>query len=792
MKFNKKISWILLLLFLPVFGFFGYHAKDFKVDASSETLLTQSNKKFIEFQTNYQKFQPEEFILIAFQPTGAGSIFSETNLDRVQSISNELKNIDRVKSVNSLVNAPIFYAASSFDSTTSFTDLTWEKQRFSAEFMEKVLASHPIYENLLVSEDQKSMALQVVFKQNQQLVQLEKQMLPIRQKYMDGEPSEKGKKKLAELDKKHDKISERLNKQRKDEIDRIRKVLDKYKNHGEFYLGGNNLLAYQLIKIIKNDLYVFGIAIVILVSLALLYLFGSLSWVFFAMISCFVCILSTVGLLGFLGLKVTVISAHVISLQIILSLALIIHIIEQFRELTKKDDADTPLVELVSEAIRLKAKPCFFAGLTTSIGFGSLIFSGVQPVISFGWMMVLAMAVSVTVCLVFFPSLLVVASRFLVVPKSHSYLKSFMEFFYIICDKGKGVIIFSTLVLSGFGIAGCFLLTAENSFLNYFSKSTNVYKELTFIDQKFGGTTPLDLVYKVPEERRPQDILIPATTIQRIEKLQAHLDKKEAVGSITSVADFTKVAQVVRNKPMSEYELTLFFDILDEDTKRKFLYSYYSPETNELRLAMRIQDSTEGLDRENFMKELEQTLLDFGFKKDETTLTNLFVLYQDILARLVRSQFTTMGIVYAAMFLVLLLIFRSFSVAVIALIPNLVTNLIILGIMGFFGIALDLMTMTITSVAMGISVDDTIHYVHRYLEEMKSSDKPIESTNLSVGFALLYSTLVILTGFSSLTFSEFVPSLLFGALTGLAMVLAFLTDLTILPVLMDQFVKKKS
>ncbi len=792
MKFNKKISWILILLFLPVFGFFAYHTKDFKVDASSETLLTQSNKKFIEFQTNYQKFQPEEFILIAFQPSGSTSIFSEANLSRVQAISNELKTIERVKGVNSLVNAPIFYAASSFDSTTSFTDLTWEKQKFSAKFMEKVLASHPIYENLLVSEDQKSMALQLVFKQNQKLLQLEKQMLPIRQKYMNGEPSAEGKKKLAELDKKYDKISEKLNKQRKDEIDRIRKVLEKYDNHGEFYLGGNNLLAYQLIKIIKNDLYVFGIAIVILVSLALLYLFGSLTWVLLAMISCFVCILSTVGLLGFLGLKVTVISAHVISLQIILSLALIIHIIEQFRELADKDDNETPLVELVSEAIRLKAKPCFFAGLTTSIGFGSLIFSGVQPVISFGWMMVLAMAVSVTVCLLFFPSLLVVASRFLVVPKSHSYLKSFMEFFYIICDKAKGFIIFLTLVLCGFGIAGCFLLTAENSFLNYFSKSTKVYKELTFIDKKFGGTTPLDLVYKVPEERRPQDILIPATTIQRIEKLQEHLDKKQAVGSITSVADFTKVAQVVRNKPMSEYELTLFFDILDEDTKRKFLYSYYSPETNELRLAMRIQDSTKGLDRENFMQELEQTLLDFGFKKEETTLTNLFVLYQDILARLVRSQFTTMGIVYAAMFLVLLLIFRSFSVAVIALIPNLVTNLIILGIMGFFGIALDLMTMTITSVAMGISVDDTIHYVHRYLEEMKSSKKPIESTNLSVGFALLYSTLVILTGFSSLTFSEFVPSLLFGALTGLAMILAFLTDLTILPVLMDQFVKKKS
>jgi predicted RND superfamily exporter protein len=146
-------------------------------------------------------------------------------------------------------------------------------------------------------------------------------------------------------------------------------------------------------------------------------------------------------------------------------------------------------------------------------------------------------------------------------------------------------------------------------------------------------------------------------------------------------------------------------------------------------------------------------------------------------------------IVFAALLLAFIAFFRSLKLAVIALVPNLLVVATVFGTMAWFGIALDLMTLTIAAVAMGIAVDDTVHYMHRYLREVRSGDaaEAVAATNTSVGVAMCYTTIILVAGFLALLFSDFVPTTLFGLLTGVALTSALVFDLTVLPVLLVRF-----
>ncbi|MGH8168172.1 MAG: efflux RND transporter permease subunit, partial [Woeseiaceae bacterium] len=351
----------------------------------------------------------------------------------------------------------------------------------------------------------------------------------------------------------------------------------------------------------------------------------------------------------------------------------------------------------------------------------------------------------------------------------------------------------ATAVLSVVCAAGFTRLDVENSFINYFADSTDVHRELTFVDRNLGGSTPLDIVFPVPPAAE-QDLLMDAETFQTIQKLQALLERHEAVGKILSPDNFTALAREVNDgKPLTEYEVTAAYRLMDEDLRESLLGSYFSPDTRNVRMSLRIQDTTEELDRSELLRSLGADVETALGKDAEYRMTNLFVLYEDILEKLFRSQVLTLGIVTAALFVTFLVIFRSLRMALIALVPNVLVTATVFGIMGWFGIALDLMTITIAAVAMGIAVDNTIHYIHRYRKEVRTSDSAaaIRKSHASVGFAMLYTTVIVVAGFGSLAFSEFVPSILFGLLTGVALSAAFLFDIVVLPVLLARFPERQ-
>jgi hypothetical protein len=781
---------IVLAICLLGTAVFGWQARHFTIDASADTLLLQNDRNYIQTELVNHRFSPQEFLLIAYKPKNQ-PLFSEQTFKNLRAISAALRRLDRVESVRSILNVPLFTRIRGDSALLKdLTGPTLESHKYSSSQLEKAFRWHPLYEDLLINRDQTATALQVLFRSNRELDEIKTRIITIQGKSLHGSLSDGEERELADLKRQANPIEKRLNQIRTGEIDKIRNILKEYQGDADLYMGGEHVLIHQLIRIIKNDLIVFGGAIAVVISLVLLLLFRRIRWVAISVACCGCSTLATVGLFGMLGLKTTVISANFIVLQLILTLAIVIHLIVQYREYIITYP-HWQQAQLVQETLFRKAGPCFYAGITTSVGFASLLFSNIQPVITFGWMMIIAMSFSLIFSLVLFPAIMVQCRREREV-KSWQIIDHLLSFLSNLTLKHQLLIILAGVIVFAGSVGGMIRLDVENSFINYFRERTRVHRELTFIDSEFGGSTPLDIVYTIPSAEHKKDLVLTADTVQLLQRVQHALQQHKAMGKILSVVNFTELAKAMNDdKPLTEYELTAIYWLLDKSLREQLLGAFFDPSHAQVRFSIRIKDSTKGLDRAELMKAIDNAMKKAGIPEDRYTLSNFFVLYQDILQRLFRSQILTLGIVYLVLTLTFVIIFRSIRVALIGIIPNVLTTLAVLGMMGLLKIPLDLMTITIASIAMGIAVDDSIHYIHRYLEELENStsNEAIKLSHASVGYAVVYTSLIITLGFSLLAFSDFVPSVLFGLLTCFAMVAALIFDLSLLPVMLNRYVR---
>lgn len=785
-KFITAHPWIVLALFALVTLVLGWQIRHFEVNASADTLLTQDNAHYIRTRVVNERFSPQEFLLVAYQPDD-NALFTRQTYDDLQALKTRLLSLDRVESVRSLLDVPLIQLMPEGFQSDSPEEWTIENQDFSAARLRDVLQDHPIFQELLVNEELSATALQVLFRPNEQLETIQRRITELQAASLERELTADEQERLETLQAQAAPLEKSLTRTRNREIEEIRELMEPFQDRAAIYLGGVHVLGYQLIEIIQNDLFLFGSIIAAMTAVVLLLLFRSFRWVLLPLLACAICVVLTMGLFGLLGLETTVISSNFIALQLILTLAIVVHLIVQYRELCNSEP-DMEQRALVQNTVLEKTPPSFYAGLTTSIGFASLLFTDLQPVISFGWMMMIAMFISITVSLLFFPALMMLFKR---EPyKRHSALA---EGFLRLLHKftGKHPVATLLLCLGAFvlALAGMPRLDVENSFINYFSEDTRVYRELSFIDRELGGTTPLDVVIDVPESELPnEDLVASAEQIQSLERVQALLREQYGMGKVLSVVNFTELARLVNDgRPLTEYELTALYTTLDDNLRRGVVGAFFSEDNRQVRISARVQDSTGNLDRAELVEAIRGGIAALGYEENEYTLTNLFVLYQDILQRLFQSQAVSLGIVYALLGLCFLLIFRSWRIGLIALTPNILATAGVLGVMGWLNIPLDLMTITIASIAVGIAVDDTIHYIHRFQRERRSPDgpeSPVQRATFTVGFAMLYTSLIIMLGFSQLGFSDFIPSVQFGLLASLAMFMALISNLLLLPVLL--------
>jgi uncharacterized protein len=448
--------------------------------------------------------------------------------------------------------------------------------------------------------------------------------------------------------------------------------------------------------------------------------------------------------------------------------------------------------------------PILYTVITTVIAFLSLIFSEIKPIIDFGWMMTFGLITSFIITFALLPTLLnFVPTENITVKKDEgSKVTAFLEKISI---NYQTLIFIVTIVVVGLSILGISKLEVENSFINYFSKKTEIYKGMKLIDEKLGGTTPLEVILKFPKEEKKdtqdddefddwgeddqqddEKYWFTKDKIDTITKVHNYLDSLPQIGKVLSFSSIIDVAtQLNNNKPLGTLEMGVLYSKIPESIKTEIIDPYISIEDNEARISLRIIDSQENLRRNDLINKINYDIQNkLGIDSERYKLSGVLILFNNLLQSLFKSQILTLGLVMAGIFTMFLVLFRNIKLSLIGVVPNFIAAFFILGIIGMLGIPLDMMTITIAAITIGIAVDNSIHYIYRFKEEfedLKDYKKTLKICHSTVGAAILNTSITIVFGFSILVLSKFIPTIYFGVFTGLAMLLAMISVLTLLP-----------
>jgi len=802
---------VVLVVILLICIASAYNTKDFKLDASADSLLLEGDEGLRIFRESSERFGIQDFLFVTFIPDE--DLFADSSLEHISNLGEELSKLPLVESVVSLVNVPLVKNAGSRLSDVAKNYKTLNDPEVDRSAAKEELLASPIYSNLIISDDAKMTALQLNLKND--LVYLEQQKeknrLLIKRSQQGLNAEEKRELEIA-LEK-YDDLKQGFDESNHENIRSIREIIGKYQQYGELHLGGLTMIADDMITYIKKDLIVFGIGVFTFLVLMLSIIFRMARWVVLPLSSCLIAGLIMIGLLGYTGWQVTVISSNFISLMLILTMSMNVHLIVRYRQL-RTDYPDMSQSQLVMDMSSRMVWPCLYTALTTMIGFGSLVVSEIKPVIDFGWMMVIGLMVTFLVSFTFFPSLLVLMDK----PGSTASDGEQTPFTGILArlteNKGQ-LIILVAMVLAMLSLLGISKLKVENSFINYFSKGTEIYRGLQQIDQKLGGTTPLDIIIKfdpVEEygeatntefselddlfgefESDPADAWFTSYKIDLIRGVHNYMDNIHAVGKVLSLASMISLAEDLNDgEEFDAFELAIIYKRITPELKQSIIDPYISIDDNEARISTRVQDSLPDLRRNELLNTITSDLESrFNLASDDYEVTGLMVLYNNMLQSLFRSQIMTLGVVMTGIALMLCVLFRSVPLAIIGIIPNILAAAIILGLMGLFNIPLDMMTITISAITIGIAVDNSIHYIYRFREEFPRHEQNYISTmhycHANIGKAVFYTAITIIIGFSILVFSNFIPTIYFGVLTALAMLIALLAALTLLPRLILYF-----
>ena len=774
--YRPKLTILVLFLLLVSFG---YYSKDFKLDASSDTLLLENDPDLKYLKEVNNRYGSKEFLILTYTPEEA--MISEKSLNNLLSLKYKIQSLDWVYSVITLLDVPLLNNSDAplAERLQNFTTLKSENVDIERGF-EEILSS-PVFKNFVISEDGKTTGIIVNIKEDVNLKNLDDKSKEEIEKYKD-----------LRKKKNHKNIVE------------IRELIKSYKNIGKIYLGGIPMIADDMMSFIKNDIIVFGIGVLLFIIVTLWFVFKKLIWIIVPLSSCFFSVLIMTGLLGLIGWKVTVISSNFIALMLILTMAMNIHMSTRFLQL-KKNNPNLKNSEIIFMTTSKMFWPIIYTALTTICAFLSLIFSEIKPVIDFGWMMSLGLIISFVITFTLLPTLINLLSTEKINIEVESKSK-ITEFLGEISINSRPTIFLITLVVIISSIVGISRLEVENSFINYFNKNTEIYKGMKLIDEKLGGTTPLDIIIKFPtfekdkltvaddefedwgdeENHDNRKYWFTKDKIEKIEKVHSYLESNPFVGKVLSFSSILKVAkQLNNNKPLDTLEIGVFYSKIPDTIKKEVIDPYISIEDNEARISLRIKDSEKNLRRNDLIKKIEYDLENqIGLESNEYKLAGVLILFNNLLQSLFKSQILTLGFVMSGIFAMFLLLFRNIKLSLIGVVPNFIAAFFILGIIGLLEIPLDMMTITIAAITIGIAVDNSIHYIYRFKEEFfqnNSYEKTIKLCHSTVGIAILNTSITIVFGFSILVLSNFIPTIYFGVFTGLAMLLAMISVLTLLP-----------
>lgn len=808
------------LVVIPVV-FFASYVPDLKLDASSESIILEHDEALKYYRASRDIYGSDDFLIVVYTPRD--DLFAPASLAHLKELRNELAGMDSVEAVLSILDVPLVNSPK-----VSLAELrdgdgirTLETPGIDKELARKEFLESPIYQNHIISADGRTTALLVLFKVDTTYNTLLNKRNRLREKEAESGLTPEEAAALQSVEQTFHEYHATVTAAENKDTEVVRGILDKYRDHAQLYLGGARMIVADMISFIEHDLTTFGVGILVFLLAALVYFFRALRWVLLPMSCCLISVIVMMGYLGFMDWRVTVISSNFVSLLLIITMSLTIHLIVRYRILNEvryrilKEEA--PKVDqktLVFYTMKDMTKPCFYTAITTIVAFCSLIVSDIRPVIDFGWMMTIGIALAFALNFLYFPAVLVLLKP----EKVHLRMDATKAFTMAVADftlkYAKPIVAASVLVavLGGMGIAQ---LEVENRFIDHFKSTTEIYRGMELVDTKLGGTIPLDFVIDADETdaAAPEEIGDPfddpfedpfgqeegasnesaywfnGYRLTQIETVHDYLESLPEVGKVLSLATSMKVIKQLNDGLMpDDYELALLRKYVPEDVKEALLDPYLSPDGDQTRLTMRLIESAPTLKRKELIERIQTYLVDeMGFAETTVHPTGMALLYSHLLHSLYRSQILTMGMVFASILLMFIVLFRRVSLSIVAILPNLLAACAVLGLMGWWGIPLDIMTITIAAITVGIAVDHAIHYIHRFQVEFvrhQTYRETVVACHGSIGRAIYYTALTITVGFSILAFSNFIPTIYFGLLTGFAMMVALMSNLTLLAALL--------
>jgi len=775
---NPKTVFVLLIIAILSFG---YYSKDFRLDASSETLLIEGDPDLAYLKEVTDRYGSKEFLILTYTPNEG--MVTDNSINNLLSLKYKIQSLNWVHSVITLLDVPLLSNSDAplQERLESFKTLKDEEVDKNRGFKE--ILNSPVFRNFVISENGNTSGIIVNIKENKKLENIENLS-------------------KSEIEAHKDKIK----KQNHENILEIRQVIKSYGDVGKIYLGGIPMIADDMMTFIKSDIIVFGLGVLLFIIGTLWFVFGKLIWIVVPISSCLFSVVIMIGLLGILGWKVTVISSNFIALMLILTMAMNIHMSTRFLQLRKDYPAKNNF-EIISLTTNKMFWPILYTVFTTVFAFLSLIFSGIKPIIDFGWMMTFGLITSFIITFTLLPTLLNFAptKNIELIKEQDSKITNFLGLFSL---NGKNTIFGITGIIVVLSVIGISKLEVENSFINYFNKNTEIYKGMKLIDEELGGTTPLEVILKFPvtenketsteddefedwgdeEDENDEKYWFTKDKIDKIASVHNYLDSLPQVGKVLSFSSIIDVAtQLNNNKPLGTLEMGVLYSKIPESIKTEIVDPYLSIEDNEARISLRIIDSQENLRRNDLINKINFDLKNkIGLEENEYKLVGVLILFNNLLQSLFKSQILTLGLVMIGIFSMFVILFRNIKLSLIGVVPNFIAAFFILGIIGLLGIPLDMMTITIAAITIGIAVDNSIHYIYRFKEEfnkIKDYNKTLKKCHSTVGVAILNTSITIVFGFSILVLSKFIPTIYFGVFTGIAMLLAMISVLTLLPAL---------
>jgi uncharacterized protein len=809
----EKPVWALVFVALVVAGF-SYHIPKFKLDASAESLVLENDNALEYYRKISKVYGSDDFLVITYSPKK--DMMSDEVLADLKVLSDELAKLDRIHSIDNILNVPLLNSPRVEIGKLATDIRTLETPGVDRELARKEFLESPIYKSLLMSPDGKTTIIRVNFKRDEKYFELLYQRNDLREKVNSADFTADDEAAFVKAQKEFRDYHASVLDKEDHVIQAVRDIMDKHRANAEMFLGGVPMITTDMIGFIEHDLKTFGLGVIAFLILMLSLFFKKFRWVALPVGSCLITVVVMIGFLGLMDWRVTVISSNFISILLIITMSLIIHLIVRYQDLNDGNPGQSQK-QLVKQTIGFMAQPCFYTSITTVVAFCSLLVSGIRPVIDFGWIMTLGISLAFILNFIFFPAALVLLS-----PEAPGSGKDRSQGFTLsiaaFTNRHHKIILLGSLLLAVVSAIGISKLEVENRFIDHFKSNTEIYKGMEIIDQQLGGTTPLNIVMNPDQkyfdylkedeqdkeeadfddpfadegDKAEKSFWFNSNMLDRVEEIHDYLESLPEVGKVQSISTLIKVfTQLDKGRKPDDYDLALIRKLMPENVKESLVNPYLSKDANQIHINMRLIESNPNLRRSDLIEKIRRHLVDeLKFAPDTIQFTGMVVLYNNMLQSLYRSQILTIGVVFFAIMFMFMILFRSFSLALIGIVPNLLAAGTVLSLMGWLGIPLDMMTITIAAITVGIAVDDTIHYIHRFQTEFKVDQNYLATMNRchgSIGKAMYYTSVTITLGFSILALSEFMPTIYFGLLTGAAMVIALLGALTLLPLLIVVF-----